>query len=91
MTAPVLDRQATRTLVCTAGCGVALDPAAAEGGFTTHPGCDLPDVIPQATHWRCGRARCPAGGTADEDHDAILRIRQHERTQHPTPRQGRRR
>jgi hypothetical protein len=27
-------------LVCSTGCGVPLHPAAAAGGFTTHPGCD---------------------------------------------------
>lgn len=30
---------------CAARCGVPLDPAAAAGGFTVHPGCE-PDFVP---------------------------------------------
>ncbi|WP_033338979.1 hypothetical protein [Catenuloplanes japonicus] len=87
----VLDEAVHTGLTCAADCGWPLHPAAAAGGFSTHPGCDLPDDIPQADGWRCIRESCPGAGPAAGDHDAILRIRQHERTQHPTPRRGRRR
>jgi hypothetical protein len=87
----ILDEAARAGLTCTADCGWPLHPAAAAGGHATHPGCDLPDVIPQATDWKCIRVGCDATGPATGDHDAIVRIRQHDRTQHPTPRRGRRR
>ncbi|GAB7044890.1 hypothetical protein [Catenuloplanes indicus] len=89
--APTAPPGGTGTLVCTAGCGYPLDPAAAAGGFTTHPACDLPDDIPQATRWQCGRLVCPANGPAKGDHDAIDRIRMHDHVHHKPTRRGRRR
>lgn len=47
---------------CQAGCGVELHSAAAEGGFTVHPGCE--PVEPATEHrWGCGF--CRATGVAD--------------------------
>jgi hypothetical protein len=69
-----LDR---RRLVC-AACRQPLDPAAAVGGHTTHPACDLP---PPAVGAHTGRAWAPCCGnlptiTAPDQATLLTRIAQ---------------
>jgi hypothetical protein len=59
---------------CLAGCGVELHPAAAEGGFTVHPGCE-PTELATECRWGCGV--CLDTGTADNAAHAVALERAH--------------
>ncbi len=60
---------------CAAGCGVALHPAAAAGGFDRHPGCE-PRV--PTTEWRAACVRCGASKPAESEAHALQLLDQHD-------------
>ncbi len=59
---------------CLAGCGTPLHPAAAEGGFAVHPGCEPREAV---AGYRWGCVGCGMTGVADNATHAAALHRSH--------------
>ncbi len=70
--------KAQNFLVCAAGCGLPLSPAAAEGGHHIHPGCESPAPVGRI-EWRWGCVLCRMTGVADNADMAVAFDRFHKR------------